>query len=109
MVDGEANPAVDDEANPAESQDAEAPLLANCPALDEPCETICWTLFVFTSEELEKSLTSGDQDATRGDGVMGVGECVQHALSGCFAEQEDAGAGRTRRSISDVIEDCTAG
>jgi hypothetical protein len=85
-----------------------------CPALDQPCEGLCFSVFGYDTDALSVALGSGDltfSDAGPSD-PSEVRSCIEDALLGCFLPGGggDAGApgpGRRRvRSIEDVLEDC---
>lgn len=38
----------------AQGETGDGVVRSECPLLTEPCETVCWTAFAFTSDELER-------------------------------------------------------
>jgi hypothetical protein len=99
--------------------ESDAGVGADCPALDQPCDQLCWSVFSFTSLGLAAAGV-GVEDTAVGAPAVDAGlagatalECVQLSLLGCLAEatdnpvEADAGARARRRSIGDVITQCT--
>lgn len=92
----------------------DAGVVPACPALDQPCEALCFSVFGFESEALTSALEGGEAnwpDAGASDPEE-VRACLEEALLGCFvpsgAETETPAPKRRRvRSIEDVIVDCT--
>lgn len=60
------------------------PVSDECPLLTQPCETLCWTAFVFTGgEDSPVRLPSGDLQDVLGDGGT-AGNPIAALLAPCF-------------------------
>jgi len=85
-----------------------------CPALDQLCEPLCFSVLGFSSESLEVALLDDEAygpDAGPRD-PSEIQPCIEDALLACFLpETGDAGAMDARESkvesIGDVITRCT--
>jgi hypothetical protein len=87
-----------------------------CPLIDEPCESLCWTMFSFTSEGLSAAgITPDEVPASGGENLAAV--CLQSVFLGCFGDLlppgfmlPDAGLPKGRRSdLDEVLEECLGG
>lgn len=67
---------------PVAMQDAGA---EQCPLIDQPCESLCWTMFSFTSEGLSRA-GIGPNEVPSSDGENIAAECLQSVFLGCFAD-----------------------
>ncbi len=96
---------------------AASPPGAACPALDRPCEELCWSVFGLQLGNLPSSgfgsLAAGAPSGEEAADAGGVLECLQQSLLGCFSAPEgsllgDAGAAAgavdagAARSVADV-------
>jgi hypothetical protein len=88
-----------------------------CPAFDQPCEALCFSLVGFSSQSLSNALADSHQVYAPDAGPKSQSEirdCIQSELLACYgpvASVADAG-GSTRspsgvESIGDVIMRCT--
>lgn len=105
----------------ASSEPIDAGVTPSCPRLDQSCESICWTLFSFSSEALSAAggdpTDEGDGEGRAAEFTNSTQQCVSAALLGCFADGPlpdlepgaaiDAGAADSPGAIADVIADCT--
>jgi hypothetical protein len=85
-----------------------------CPALDQPCESLCFSLLGFSSESLDVALVDSEAYATDAGprDPAEIRRCIEQALQACFLPAtRDAGAKGSSEaeveSIGDVIARCT--
>lgn len=81
--------------------------VVNCPTLDDPCESQCWSLFAFTSAGLAAAGVNPEASSASelpAGATAAIAECAQQALLSCYP-LADAGE---PPSLLESIQQCVA-